>query len=828
MNPLFLLLAITLFITIAALVFVVIWFRHLKDKNRVARALNMSLFLVTLPKKVKKETTEAKTQKETIAVMEQLYASLSNLKAKSGTLLYEKAYLVFEIATPEEGEEICFYLAVPKSYEDIIEKQIHGFFPHAAVERTEDYNIFNPEGKVAGAYVKLKKTYALPLKTYQNLEADPLNEITNTLSKLAVKGEGAAVQIAFRPAASSWQKLGLKIASEMQKGKNFNEAKTEASKGTTSKIAQDFIKSSKPKKEGELPQREETKPITPGQEEIIKALESKAAKAGFEANLRLIVSADDKERAEQILAHLESAFVQFNAPNLNSLDVKRVAGAGLKKFIYQFSFRMFNPRQISVLNTEELTSLYHFPNAIIETPKVKYLKAEPAPPPINLPKDGIIIGRSLYRGQEAVIRMLPDDRRRHLYIIGQTGTGKSALMKNMVAQDICKGHGVCLIDPHGDSAEAVLGMVPKPRAEDVIWLDPADLQRPIGLNMLEYNPAYPEQKTFAVNELINIFDKLYDLKTTGGPMFEQYTRNALLLLMDDPAEKFTLMEVPRVLADKEFRSRLLQKCQNIVVKDFWQKEAEKAGGESSLQNIVPYITSKFNVFIANDYMRPIIGQAQSTINFRQIMDEKKILLVNLSKGRLGDINSALLGLIVTGKLLMAAFSRVDMPEFERNDFYLYMDEFQNFTTDSIATILSEARKYRLCLNIAHQYIGQLKENIRDAIFGNVGSMITFRIGAEDAESMVKQFEPVFDQNDLINVDNFNAYVKLMISNVTSQPFSMLAYPPLETDQEMMKSIGELSRLKYGREKQQVEREIIQRSRFDQPVGGEAFIDSEIR
>jgi hypothetical protein len=293
-------------------------------------------------------------------------------------------------------------------------------------------------------------------------------------------------------------------------------------------------------------------------------------------------------------------------------------------------------------------------------------------------------------------------------------------------------------------------------------------------------------------------------------MFEQYTRNALLLLMDDPNEKFTLMEVPKVLADKEFRNRLLVKCQNVVVKDFWEKEAEKAGGEQSLQNIVPYITSKFNVFVANDYMRPIIGQAESSVNFREIIDNKKILLVNLSKGRLGNINSSLLGLIVTGKLLMAAFSRIDIAEEARNDFYLYMDEFQNFATDNIATILSEARKYRLCLIVAHQFIGQLTEEIREAVFGNIGSMVAFRVGAEDAEFLVKQFEPVFDINDLINIDNFNAHIKLMINNQTSNPFNLATYLPEKGDPEIVQVIKELSRLKYGRDKVIVEQEISSR------------------
>jgi len=836
LNQIFLLATLLLalaIIVVGSLLFV----RQLKNRGRLTRALNMSLFLITLPKKkVKKGEGEApKSEKEIISVMEQLYASLSNIRETKDIFIYGQPHLVLEIATPQIGEEIAFYLALPRGYEDVIEKQIHGFYPEASIAKTEDYNIFNPQGVSAGSYLKLAKSYVLPFKTYQNLEKDPLNEITNTLSKLEEKGEGASIQITIRPTLSKqWSSLGLKIAKEMQQGKNYELAKIKAERGWFSRNLGYLFEVLKgpPKQKtepGQSSEAGEKLALTPLQEEVIKSLEGKASKVGFDVNLRLLVSAGNQQRAEQMLSHLEAAFVQFNAPNLNQLKSFRLKkGRALKKLIYNFSFRSFNERQKTLLNTEELTSLFHFPTTTMETPKIKFLKAEPAAPPANMPKEGAIFGKNLYRGIETVIRLQKNDRRRHLYVIGQTGTGKSVFMRNMIAQDIKEGHGVGVLDPHGDLIEGILGLVPQERAEDVVVLDPADLERPLGLNMLEYDPKYPEQKTFVVNELMNIFDKLYDLKATGGPMFEQYTRNALLLLMDDPSEKFTLMEVPKVLADKEFRDRLLVKCKNIIVKDFWEKEAEKAGGDAALQNIVPYITSKFNIFIANDYMRPIIGQSSSSLNFRQIIDERKILLVNLSKGRLGDVNSSLLGLIVTGKLLMAAFSRIDIDEEQRQDFYLYMDEFQNFATDSIATILSEARKYRLCLTMAHQFIGQLEDKIREAVFGNVGSMVSFRVGADDAEFLVKQFEPVFDTNDLINVDNFNAYIKLMINNETSKPFNLLTYPPEKDKPAVTKAIKELARLKYGRDKTIVEQEITSRWKSAVPVEAEVPISSDMK
>ncbi|MCX7589865.1 MAG: TraM recognition domain-containing protein, partial [Patescibacteria group bacterium] len=348
-----------------------------------------------------------------------------------------------------------------------------------------------------------------------------------------------------------------------------------------------------------------------------------------------------------------------------------------------------------------------------------------------------------------------------------------------------------------------------------IYFDPGDLERPLGLNMLEYNFSKPEEKTFIVNEFINIFDKLYDLKQTGGPMFEQYMRNAMLLLMEDlPNEEATLIEIPRIFTDDEYRERKLFRINNPVVIDFWEKEATKAGGDVSLANITPYITSKFNNFIANDYMRPIIGQSKSAFNFRQIMDEGKILLVNLSKGKIGDINAGLLGMIFVGKILMAALSRVDTPQNQRRDFYLYIDEFQNFTTDSIATILSEARKYRLSLTIAHQFIAQLNEKIRDAIFGNVGSQLIFRVGIQDAEFLVKQFEPVFDINDLTNIDNLNAYAKILINGQTSKPFNIevLKTSWSSGNKDQIQKLKEYSRLKYGMERYKIEEEINRRLR----------------
>lgn len=793
------------------------FYKLIQGKGKITRSLNMVLFSVSLPKASSDEKSR-KPFKEMVAVMEQFYSSLSNLKEKgTKAFLYGQPVFSFEIAVPHVGEEICFYVACPKRFKGVVEKQIHGFFLLADVHQVSDYNIFNPEGVSLASYLLPTKGIYLPFKTYQNLEMDALSSIVNALSKLEEEGEGAAIQLIISPLARKrWRKIARKIAQEMQRGRQYDMSRIKIERNWFIKLldiatgtgpgAQQIGLETKPMENRGMPN------VTPLNTETIKAIEAKATKVAFEVNLNLIASAKIKEQVDSVLLQLESAFAQFNSDNLNTLKaIHLVPGRRLKKLFYGFSFRIFDKKRKFILSVEELASLFHFPTTEMETPKVKFIKAKQSAAPTNSPKEGLIIGRNIFRGEETVIKMQKEDRRRHLYIIGQTGTGKTNLMKSMIPQDIKNGEGLGIVDPHGEFTEYALGVVPKERAEDVIYFNPADMERPMGLNMLEYDPKYPEQKTFIVNELMLIFDKLYDLKTTGGPMFEQYTRNALQLLMDDPNEGATLMEVPRVLADTVYRKRLLAKCQNMVIKDFWEKEAEKAGGDAALANIVPYITSKFSVFIANDFMRPIIGQSKSSINFREVIDGKKILLVNLSKGRLGEVNSNLLGLIVVGKLAMAAFSRIDMAEELRPDFYLYIDEFQNFATESISTILSESRKYHLSLIIAHQFIKQLPEKISSAVFGNVGSMLAMRIGADDADFLVKQFAPVFDQSDLINIDNFNAYAKLIVNNLTAKPFNITANLAPKANEEIKEVLKELSRLKYGRDRELVEREI--RSRY---------------
>lgn len=778
-------------LSLLLVLFLFLFIRKNRRNKMIKESLEFTLFSVKMSGITNEEIRDSgKQEKDWIKSMEDFYSVLNSLSKDS--LFGVDPWISMEIVKLKE--EIVFYVAAPKRFENFIEKEIYSLYPSAQIEKSDDYSIFSLGENVCCGYLKTTKPFYLPIKTYNHMDTDPLSTITNVFTKLK-SHEEAAVQIVIKKSSNNWRERGRMIINEVSRGKNLNQAM-----GATN-----FISSIKGKNENN--DHEYNLKVD---ENLLNSLESKINKNTFEANIRLIVSAEDKNISESIFLQMANSFGQFNSPETNNLRIVRTKRGALNDLIYKYSFRLFDSSSSNLLDVEELTSIFHFPTPLTKTPNIRGVSSKISAPPINLSNEGLLLGYNEYREEKKDIRIKKDDRRRHTYIIGQTGTGKSSLLSSMVLQDINNGEGIGLLDPHGDLIDDVLSKFPQERIEDIVLFDPTDLERSVGLNMLEYDPAFPEQKTFIVNEMINILDKLYDLRQTGGPMFEQYTRNALMLLMDDPNEVYTLMEVPKVLADTDFRKRLLSKCRNILVKEFWEKQAEQAGGESSLKNMVPYITSKFDNFISNDYMRPIIGQTKSTFNFREIIDNKKIFLVNLSKGRLGEINSSLLGLIITSKLSLAAFSRVNIFESERKDFYLYIDEFQNFATNTISTILSEARKYRLSLIISHQFIAQLPEQIKDSVFGNVGTIISFRVGAEDAQLLEKEFSPTFNSQDLININNFNFYIKMMIDGQISKPFNIKTYPPEKGNYERTKDIKEYYSLTYAKRKRVIEDEIVKR------------------
>ncbi len=790
------------------IVFLAIYFlRKKKEKGALHGAMGSVLLLVTLPQYEKKD--KETSLREYLKIATQFYSSISTIKSKNKRFLGSPV-LTFEMAVHRTGEEIYFYVACPRNICQLIEKQILGFWPSAQVRKTNDYNIFSPSGYAVGSYAVLKRTPILPLKLSEEFDIDPLSAITSVFTQLERQEEGAAIQILIRPSKTKGLKKRVyQVSESLKKGKNFEEALANyEAKGVAKGVAQEMIRISKQKNTEE----QKISEISPEDQKMVLAMSQKANQSLFDTNIRILAGAKDKHRSEEILDQMQGAFEQFNTVNLNKIIFKKASPKKLKKLFYQFSFRIFNEKQSLLLCSEELANIYHFPSAGLLTPYLKWIRGKQAPPPSNLSQEGIVIGKSAFRDEERKVTILEDDRRRHFYVVGQTGTGKSVLMEEMVRQDMIDGKGLALIDPHGDFAQSVLRLVPPSRVEDVIYFDPGDMEMPLGLNMLDYDTGFPEAKTFVVNELLEIFDKLYNLKAMGfgGPLFEQYMRNALLLVMEDPSSGNTLIEVPRVLADKRFREYKLSRCKNLVVKSFWEQEAEKAGGEAALANMVPYITSKMNVFIANDLVRPIISQQTSSFNFREIMDTGKILIVNLSKGKIGDINSYLLGMILIGKILIATFSRADIEKDKRKDFYLYIDEFHNVTTKTIASALAEARKYHLSMIFAHQFIGQVDEETRKAIFGNVGSMLAFRMGSEDAKYLAPQFEPVFEENDLVNLDNYNAVLRLLIRGESSTPFNIVTYPPSKGDEKLAEAIKEYSRHKYGRIRGEVEENLYER------------------
>lgn len=776
------------------------------------------VYLVKLPKDRPEDKNEAMTVqqlREEIAKGEGLFTAIGGMRAQHGLkhwLFGRNDHFGFEIVA--HAKLISFYMVAPREHAPYLEHQLQAIYPDAVIEEVRDYNMFSAHGAIVAATAKTKMNEVLPIKTYLKDDADPLNSIINAMSKVG-DGDGLAVQYIVRSAPSGWHSRGRRVVAKAHQTNSLSSALGSGVAGEALAFANEFGGALKTKQPHDPNQP--VKKLSAKEEEALKGIEEKNSKAGLQVNLRLVASAPTLTQARATLNALASSFSQYNYYEYgNSLNISPNRGS---KAIRDFIFRRFKNSESFILNTEEMASLYHLPLKNAETPNILWLTARQAAAPVNLPDEGLLLGTNNYRGVEKPVRIKAADRLRHTYIVGKSGVGKSVLMANMAIQDVIAGHGLCLIDPHGDLIEDVLKRVPPERADDVIIFAPADIERPLSINLLEFDPRYPEQKTFVINEMIGIFDKLYDLKATGGPIFEQYMRNAMLLIMSDPASGSTLMEIPKVLADASFRNMKLARCSDPTVVDFWRKEAEKAGGDAALANVVPYVTSKLTSFISNDMMRPIIGQQNSSFNLRDIMDSGKILLVSLPKGIVGELNAYLLGMIIVGKILMAALSRADMPAAERKDFYLYIDEFQNFTTDSICQILSEARKYGLGLVIGHQYIGQLtKKNdtaIKDAVFGNVGTMVTFKIGSEDAEFLKKEYAPVFNEYDLINIEKYTAYVKLLIDNTTSRPFSMKTPWPLAGEErpDMPGKLKHLSRLKYGRERGQVEAEIMERTKI---------------
>jgi len=737
----------------------------LKFHSREEKSLKFSLLQIAVPR-----DNEIK-----IDAAEQMFASLYSIK-KSGFKYNFKSqeHLSFEIVAKKE--DIRFYICVSHNLRDLVEKQINGAYAVAEIKKVDEYNIFSKDGKVAFKALKLKSDNFYPTKIYRDLPTDPLSSLTSALAKMQ-EGEGAVIQIIISPAEKKWQETGKSYISSTKK----SEADPEKAKYNVD-----------PKS--------------------FEQIENKCSKPGFETVIRLVVSSQTKEAAESHLDNISSTFSQF-ASGLNSFTTQdtRIKKAFMVDFIYRY-MPIFGKR--SILSSEELATIFHFPNKAVETAHIFWLSAKTAPAPSQIPQEGLFLGKSVYRGITRPVFITEEDRRRHIYIIGKTGVGKSELMSDMVLQDIRAGRGVCFIDPH-DTIDKILELIPPERAEDVIYFDPSDTERPMGLNMLA---AQTEQEQhFVANSIIGLMYKLYDPHKTGiiGPRFEHAIRNAMLTVMSE--EGSTFVEVVRCLTDAKFVQEILPKVKDPMVKRYWTDQiAQTADFHKS--EVLDYIVSKFGRFVTNKMMRNIIGQSQSAFEFRKVMDEGKILLINLAKGKIGEENSNFLGLVLVPKILVAAMSRQDTPEEQRRDFYLYVDEFQNFATPDFAQILSEARKYRLNLTVANQFIGQVEEEVKNAVFGNVGSLISFRVGVTDANYLQHEFQPTFSETDLINVERYNVFIKTTVHNEPVNPFSMNLTKDVAKINKLRSSkvaemIKQLSRLKFGKDNEIVEAEIAQRARL---------------
>jgi len=740
----------------------VLWLRTYRRSVYEKKGLETTIYEISIPRDNEIE----------VAAAEQMYAGISSLY-KGGRLNSKikkiQDFISFEIVGLPEV--IKFYVVCPSKHELLIQKLIHGVYPAAEVKMTQEYNLFAEGSYVDYAELKLSKDNHFPIRTHENFKADSLSLLTSAMARFR-QNEAGAIQIVISPSDPKWQKAGRKFLSAAEKPATEGE------------------------KKASLPQ------------EVSQGIDKKISKLGFNTVVRMVTVAQTKAEAKTYLQNMIGAFEQFTAPQMNKFKKKKLRFYTKREFMYDFIYRF--PHywgKPSILNTEELATIFHYPNKHVTTPHITWLNAKRAAADDTVPTEGgLWIGRSIFRGVEKNVHILPDDRRRHMYMVGQTGAGKSRFLQMAALQDIRAGRGVAFIDPHHDSIEWLLERIPADRIDDVIYWNPADTDRPFGLNILDHIDENDKHRVVA--SFYKMLQKLFDPNNQGitGPQLERAIRNCMLTAMAKPGN--TLMEVLRLLLlEQGFIDEMLKYLKDDYVRKYWTEQIAKTS-ERDRSETLGYFASKLDRFVIDLMMRNMLCQSTSSFDLRKIMDEGKILLMDFSKGMMGAENSEFLGLLMVPRILSAAMSRVDIPMSERRDFYLYVDEFQNFATEDFATILSEARKFRLNLIVAHQFVGQLTDKIKEAVFGNVGTLNVFRVGAEDAKFLAPQLAPVFDEKDMVNVENLNSYVKLLVNGIYPPPFSMNSnYKDPPANPNVRDAIIQLSKLKYGRDRQAVEAEI---------------------
>lgn len=799
----------------------------LRMHARKRREEDLVFLQILVPKKESKEDKEIESEqfsgskdfREVLGVMDHLYQSLHSLYNGSFSRFW-KGQEFFSLEYAALAGEILFFVVCPRKIASLVEKQFTSFYPDCIMDEVEDYNIFTNQSVSSAASIVPAKGITEVFRTYTNLKSDPLNSITNAFSKLS-NDEGAAVQLVIQPEASGWQTMLQKKAQSLLNPKKkglgsfwnpITWIRAFFELITASGDVIDF--------QGEQSSTERVSQMT---EEYSKAVDEKASTPGFRTVIRIVSSGKTPSRTQSILDGLLTCFGQFSEVRGNGFTVDTMASRReiITRFVRRSPVRslrqnLFKPKMI--LGTTELASIFHLPNIKYNrVESIKWQNFKIAPAPKNIPEDGLYLGTNSYRGEKKKIFMENDDRFRHFYIIGQTGTGKSSIIQLMARQDFNNKKGVCVIDPHGSLIEDLLPYIPRERADDVIYFNPADTERPMGLNLLEGKTA--EERDLIALDAMNIMIKMFG-EEVFGPRIQDYFRNGCLTLMEDEEEGGAITDLVRLFTDDDWQKYKVSKVQNPIVKSFWTNQMAKTG-QREKSEMIPYFAAKFGQFYTNALIRNIVGQTKSSFDLSDCMNNGKIVMMNLSKGLIGDINSQLLGMIVVSKVQVAAMRR--QRSGEKRDFFMYIDEFQNFVTPSIESILSEARKYRLGLILAHQYIDQLEKesklagavSLKGAIFGNVGSMMFYKIGPQDAEVGAKEMAPVFSEQDLVNVDKFKGAMKLSIDGQPSRPFTIeVPRPWLDKtyikDEEAAEAFKQLSRLKYGRQKDFVTREILRR------------------
>lgn len=807
MTVLITLLAIIFLVALVAVPVIFLQTRKtFREQKNYERGLKIIPLLIHLPPPSDDIEVGARDNRdvtdETISKATTIYNIIaSTLKKDFKSHFYGQRHFAFEIVGIQG--RVYFYAAVPIALVEVVKQAINSAYPTARLEEVSEHNVFSPVGRISGTLggeLNLKEPYAYPIATYQDLHRDTMSSLLNALASLG-KEDGAGIQLLIRPAHPSWRKRATDLASRKRKGDD---------KGLGfSSLARDVaVAFNKPPSGGDGDSNKHE--LSNMEQSTLDAIDEKTRHPGFEVLIRVVVSSNVSQRTLAILNNIVASFSLYDAPGRNGFTYSMAKD--IEGLVTSYIMRFFpQGHNKNILNSVELATLFHFPDESgIPTSQLTRQGSKQVDGPRDIPEEGLLLGYNLFRGSKKPIRLSLTDRQRHMYVVGQTGTGKSTFLENLALQDMLKGNGFAFVDPHGDVVERLMAMVPKERTEDVIYFSPAEMEYPMGLNLFEFTT--PDQKDFLIQEALNMLYKLYDPQHQGimGPRYEHLFRNAALTVMADP-NGGTFVDIPKLFRDPKFVQQKLQYVKDMNVLEFWNKEMPASQRSNEFGDVVSWFVSKFGAFLSNEMMRNIIGQTKSAFDLRDIMDNKKILLVNLSKGRTGELNSKLLGMVFVMKFQAAAMSRSDVPEDQRVDFSLYVDEFQNFSTDSFATIMSEARKYHLNLIVANQFTTQLTPEIRDAVFGNIGTIISFRIGQSDLESLGKYFQPTFDEDDLLRLPNFNTIVRTLIGGIPTASFSMATMPSLGTpNPRLAVALKQLSAAKYGRPRNLVEKEIIER------------------